>query len=501
MSQSLLLIRADAGPEIGTGHVMRCLAVAQKWQDAGGTAVFATTEEVSGVERRLASEGFAVERIAAQPSTHEDAVLTGKLASHLNAAFTVLDGYRFGADYQRSLKDSGQKVLIIDDYGHAEHYFADFVLDQNSNATGDFYRNREPETQLLLGSQYVLLRREFRAWREWRRDCPETARKLLVTMGGADPGNVTLRIIQALKEVQVEGLETTVLVGPANPYWATLEGAVRGETSIRLVHNVANVPNEMARADIAIIAAGGTLWELLFMGNAVLSYSRNQIHSRILSDLASQGAANWLGDVDDLDEERLAQHITHVAGHRSCRERMSTSARRVVDGMGVNRVLHAMGVEASGAPEMVRMVAVSANEKDEFLRMALQHFSELNPEFRAHPDWTEHYFDTIQSNSGYFLRWIMSGNERAGFILFGIEKHRFLPRQTGMIYELYVTPAQRRKGIARLCARQAIAELRSFSPSKIQLETVEGNEKANALWQSMGFRRVAERFVLQDGEA
>jgi ribosomal protein S18 acetylase RimI-like enzyme len=94
---------------------------------------------------------------------------------------------------------------------------------------------------------------------------------------------------------------------------------------------------------------------------------------------------------------------------------------------------------------------------------------------------------------------MMSGRERAGFMLYGIENHRFLPRTTGMIYEVYVAPQHRRKGIARICARQAIAELRSFCPSKLQLETVEGNEKANSLWQSMGFRRVSERFVLQDG--
>jgi UDP-2,4-diacetamido-2,4,6-trideoxy-beta-L-altropyranose hydrolase len=500
MSQNLLLIRADAGSEIGTGHVMRCLALAQAWQDAGGQAVFATTAEVSGVEQRLSSEGFAVERIAAQPSTRDDAALTGRLARDLSATFTVLDGYRFGAEYQRSLKDSGQKILFIDDYGHAEHYFADYVLDQNSNANEEFYRNREPNAQLLLGTEYVLLRREFRAWREWKRDFPETARKLLVTLGGADPGNITLRIIQALKRVRVEGLETTVLVGAANPYWATLGSAARGDTSIRLVHNVANVPNEMARADVAIIAAGGTLWELLFMGNSVVSYSRNQIHSRILSDLAGRGAVHWLGDVDDLDEERLAQHITHVAGHRVCRERMSKSARGVVDGMGVNRVCQALGIQASGSSDAVRMVAVSASEKDEFLCMARQHFSELNPEFTPHPDWTQDYFASIQSNSAHYLRWIMRASERAGFILFGIEKHRFLPRQTGMIYELYVAPAHRRKGVARRCARQAIAELRSFNPSKIQLETVEGNAKANALWRSMGFSRVAERYVLQELE-
>jgi len=93
----------------------------------------------------------------------------------------------------------------------------------------------------------------------------------------------------------------------------------------------------------------------------------------------------------------------------------------------------------------------------------------------------------------------MDGTERAGFILFGMERHRFLPRETGVIYDLYVAPEYRKKGIAHRCAGQAIAELRSLGPRKIQLETVEGNGNARALWSSLGFEKVADRFVLQEG--
>ena len=499
MLERLLLIRADAGPEIGTGHVMRCLALAQGWQDSGGHALFAITAEIPAIEQRLASEGFRIERIGAKPGSVDDAAVTGELASRLNASLTVLDGYCFGAEYQRSLKKAGQKILKIDDHGQAENYFSDLVLDQNTGAAEEFYRNREAYTQLLLGPQYALLRREFRAWREWTRGFSATACKLLVTLGGADPGNMTLRIVEALKKIQMDGLEATVLVGAANPNLAEIEAAARGNPSIRLLRSIPNVPYEMARADIAIIAAGGTLWELLFMGNCVLSYSRNPIQADVLSGLADHGALNWLGPVNEFDEERLVQQITHVSTQRACRERMSAKARAMVDGMGVHRVLQAVGVDLSDSAHTVRLIAVSASDKEEFMRMALQHFSELNPEFTPHVDWSDCYFETIQSTPSYCLRWMMDGNERAGFILFGIEPHRFLPRQTGMIYEVYVAPAHRRKGIARLCARQAIAEMRAFCPSKLQLETVDGNEKANALWQSMGFRRVSERFVLQDG--
>jgi ribosomal protein S18 acetylase RimI-like enzyme len=142
------------------------------------------------------------------------------------------------------------------------------------------------------------------------------------------------------------------------------------------------------------------------------------------------------------------------------------------------------------------MVPVSAAERDEFLKMAEQHFRELNPEFVPHTDWIASYFEGIQNNRNYSLRWIVTDGQRAGFILFGTEKHRFLPRTTGNIFEVYVSPSHRRRGLAGECARLAIAELEKLGSSKIQLEVVEGNQGARALWLSLGFCKVSERYTL-----
>src|SRR5579864_50733 len=136
------------------------------------------------------------------------------------------------------------------------------------------------------------------------------------------------------------------------------------------------------------------------------------------------------------------------------------------------------------------------SEKREFMEMALNHFRELNPAFKPASDWQTCYFESIQNNPNYSLCWILADGVRAGFVLYGIEPHRFLPRRTGAIYELYVSPEYRRKGIARSCAEIVITELWKSSPSKIQLEVVEGNEAALGLWNSLGFDKVSERFTL-----
>jgi len=145
---------------------------------------------------------------------------------------------------------------------------------------------------------------------------------------------------------------------------------------------------------------------------------------------------------------------------------------------------------------MVSMVPIIEADAEEFLGMSVRHFSELNPAFVPQTDWKQGYFPGILSNPNYCLRWIVSEGRKAGFILFGVEDHRFLPRKTGAIYEIYVLPEFRRRGLARACALDAIRELWAHSPSKIQLEVVEGRTEAAALWKSLGFHKVTERFVL-----
>ena len=150
---------------------------------------------------------------------------------------------------------------------------------------------------------------------------------------------------------------------------------------------------------------------------------------------------------------------------------------------------------------MMHMLSIAASEQDDFLAMAANHFSELNASFVPQVDWKEHYFKTIMANPQYFLRWIVCDQQRAGFILFGIERHRFLPRTTGAIYELYVVPEFRRRGVAKKCAIDAIRELWTHAPSKIQLEVIDGRVAAAALWRSLGFQKVTDRYVLSGSGA
>ncbi len=238
-----LLLRTEASVAIGTGHVMRCLALAQAWQDAGGHAVFAMASCTDPLERRLRFEGFETARASVQVGSPADASETARLAHKHDAAWVVVDGYEFGSEYQANLKSRGLKVVFVDDNGHAAHYSADLVLNQNIHASEALYSNREASTRLLLGPEFAMLRREFVAWRNWKRETPVVGRKVLLTMGGSDPDNITRRVIEAIEQVDIEELRVIAVAGGNNPHLASLASSVAGSRhGFQILSNVTNMP-------------------------------------------------------------------------------------------------------------------------------------------------------------------------------------------------------------------------------------------------------------------
>src|SRR5579862_2845260 len=180
-----LLIRADANSVIGTGHVMRCLALAQAWQDAGGTVAFACADLPEALVQRLWTERCELHRFeSARESSREacDIQETLRIANQVRPQWLVLDGYDFGPSYQLAVRDSRWRLLFVDDDWRHERYHADVLLNQNAGASPALYASRKTAARLLLGCRYVMLRREFRAQPQYEpRSGGQTISKFLVT--------------------------------------------------------------------------------------------------------------------------------------------------------------------------------------------------------------------------------------------------------------------------------------------------------------------------------
>jgi len=340
MPPGTLIIRADASVAMGTGHVMRCLALAQAWQDTGGNSIFAMTETTPAIKQRVGAEKFELSPITSSPASRQDAEQLVKLAGIHHTDWVVVDGYQFDVEYQRVLKAAGLRVLVIDDGGQCGAYCADFVLDQSLGATEELYKNCEAYTQLMLGTSYVMLRQEFAPWRSWQRESATVAQRLLVTIGGSDPDGLTSRVIEALPAIGSPALEVTMVVGGSNSCLTGLESlAENSPLKVDLLRDPASMPRLMAQSDLAVICAGGTLWELLYMGCPSLSYARDAVQGQVTARLDAMGAVRDLGSVMKFEVSEFAVAVAELAASRSRREEMAKIGRTIVDGDGARRVL------------------------------------------------------------------------------------------------------------------------------------------------------------------
>jgi UDP-2,4-diacetamido-2,4,6-trideoxy-beta-L-altropyranose hydrolase len=338
-----IFIRADASVEIGTGHIMRCLALAQAWQDDGGKAYFLSAEITPALMQRLKKEGIQLIRLNVSDTYEKDIKQMLFIGHKKKPDWIVLDGYHFNSDYQKAVKNAGIKLLCIDDYGTSDHYYADIVLNQNISADEALYQRREDYTQLLLGTQYVLLRKEFWQWCNLERAIPKVANKILVTMGGSDPNKVTLKIIEAIELLKEPILEIIVLIGPSNPNVSTVKNAIlHSPCSMICVENAINMPELMAWADVALTAGGSTCWELAYMGvpAAITILADNQ--EDISGGLEQKFAAYNLGYFNSLSNEKIVKAVKDLVYNRRERLTMSTNAKRMVDGYGRKRVIGKM---------------------------------------------------------------------------------------------------------------------------------------------------------------
>jgi UDP-2,4-diacetamido-2,4,6-trideoxy-beta-L-altropyranose hydrolase len=342
MAGDNILFRCDASTPIGSGHVMRCLALAKAWQTVGGRACFLTAETIAALDARFADEGLQHERFVVESGTLEDADETAVWARRLGARWVVVDGYRFGPDYIRRLKISGVRVLVFDDHARFDFYEADVVLNQNIDAKAESYRHAA-STQLLLGADYILLRPEFLVERP-RKEIAAMARRLLITMGGSDSENVTSTVVRALPRLGSE-FEATVVVGGGSPHYDSLRALVEelfgtvSQPKIRLVRSSANMAPLMREADVAIAAAGGTCWELAFLGVPAILITLSRDQEANAAAISRAGAALSLGWHANLSQREIGDAIRNLMNNVDSRRAMSERGQKLVDGRGAARVV------------------------------------------------------------------------------------------------------------------------------------------------------------------
>jgi UDP-2,4-diacetamido-2,4,6-trideoxy-beta-L-altropyranose hydrolase len=276
-----LLVRADSSSRIGSGHVMRTLALAQAAKDAGHEVAYAAFSMLDGPAARLRSEGIDLHLIDATAGSDADLSAILALVSSLRADRVIVDGYDFDARWDDAFAAANLGLLRVDDIADQPAYRARWLLNQNPYAARADYPADSP-SRFLLGADYLMLRREFRRAERPRRDLAARPRRILVTFGGADPGHHSLPAVAALQPLLGADGEILVLLGSGYTGPAIPEG-----DGLSVLRDVTDMPALLASVDAAIAAAGSTVYELAWMQVPALLVQTAPNQARIADYLAS----------------------------------------------------------------------------------------------------------------------------------------------------------------------------------------------------------------------
>jgi UDP-2,4-diacetamido-2,4,6-trideoxy-beta-L-altropyranose hydrolase len=372
--------RVDASLHMGSGHVMRCLTMADALRAQGAECHFISRAHPGHLIEVIHQRGYSVNSLAAPPeqvraaikniaikvpdvqpnqqsepahtawlgSTWQtDATDTAAVLANLQPDWLVVDHYALDQCWEDAVAPHYKKLMVIDDLADRPHR-CDLLLDQNLGRQPQDYGGLvPPDCQVLTGPHYALLRPEFAALRPYslqRLQAPPALRQLLITMGGVDQPNATGQVLQALKTCALPAdCRITVVMGLTAPWLANVQQlAAQMPWPSDVVVNVTNMAQRMADSDLAIGAVGSTSWERCCLGLPTLMVvlAKNQQPSALALEAAQ--AARLVGTVGDIATQ-LPLAIAELIASDGLSQ-MSVAASAVTDGLGIKKVLHAIGV-------------------------------------------------------------------------------------------------------------------------------------------------------------
>ena len=338
-----IAIRTDASIRIGSGHVARCLALAEALRDRAATVEFVCRERSGHLCDAIADRGFAVHRLPPEPEyPADDADETmAALSAERRVDWLVVDHYALGAEWERRLRPRAERILAIDDLADRDHD-ADLLLDQNYFAdAGARYRGRvPPHCGLLLGPRYAPLRPEFARARAQLRRRDGMVRRVLVCFGGADEHNFTAAALTALARFALERVD--VVVGRSNPHADAIAAFCGAMPQVRLWHPADNMAELMAAADLSIGAGGGMNWERACLGLPSLVFAAADNQSPVIAALLAGGLALGRAAVAAPDAQTIEAALRVACAAPALVQGLATRSAALTDGRGADRVAAAM---------------------------------------------------------------------------------------------------------------------------------------------------------------
>ena len=355
-----IAIRTDSSLQIGTGHVMRCLTLADVLSDRGAQITFICRPQAGDLLDMICQRGHAVKTLGpvdglltapTEPTYAQwlgtdwasDSEQTKQVLEHQVVEWLIVDHYALDYRWERALRPHTQRIMVIDDLANRQHE-CDLLLDQNlGRHTRDYIGLFSRNSQTLIGPEYALLRPEFAVWRDkslLRRVMPHL-KKLLITMGGVDQVNATSQVMDALTSCDLPfDLSIIVVMGLRAPWIGEVQARVATmPRPTKVLVGVNNMAQLMAESDLCISAAGGTSWECCCLGlpaiQLVLADNQKEINV----------ALDTSGSVITVNLEKLQAELPGLIKKMNSPDvlgALSISAAAVCDGKGAIKAVQCM---------------------------------------------------------------------------------------------------------------------------------------------------------------
>ena len=504
---TLIAFRADASLQIGSGHVVRCLTLADELRSQGAECHFVCREHPGHLCDVIEERGFKVHRLPLDAqetgslnldtdcalwlgtSWQQDAASCATIFAKHPPACLVVDHYALDHRWETSVMaglGATPRLLVIDDLADRRHV-ADLLLDQNLGRTEEDYKGLVPETsRLLVGPHYAMLRPEFREWRERslsRRTEQSKLKRLLINLGGVDKDNITGQILGQLNACNLpDDLEIEVVMGATAPWRdAIIAQAEAMRWVTRVAVNADDIARRMAEADLAIGAAGSTAWERCCLGLPTMIVILADNQHGIAEALAENGAASIL-DLPNLGVS-LSTWLIKLA-EPEILSRISGQAAELVDGQGVGRVR--LEIQHLDNPRLRAM-----QEFDLERVLAWRN----HPEIRRHMytqrpiPLEEHraWFEHVRKDSQRHLLIYEQNQNPSGFVSLAIED----VQECTAVWGFYLAPeAPRGSGLVLgQCTLHYAFNILGLR--KLYGEVLAGNERSQKFHQKLGFRHEA----------
>ena len=344
MTQKNLFIRVDSGLDVGLGHVMRCFALAEFIKNMNFNVYFISKKIKGNISRNIENNGYRVFHLdsklikSSKPNWKIDALKTSKIIQRFKNQKNLLlvDNYGLSEKWETTLKSIVDKIVVIDDFSNRSHN-CNLFIDQNLHTSKKKINKKIPKNcKKLLGPKYALLRKEFILSRKIVKKRSGKINRILISFGGSDEKNQTLKVLKAIKKLAKEKINVDVIVGEPNKNKIKIKkicSKIENSTYYQQTENIAKIMN---KADLAIGAGGIITWERCCLGlpSIVSTVSRNQ--NELTKTIANKNCIVNLGNCEGLTPVDYSNAIKNMNDKIICN--MSSDCMKIVDGNGCYRV-------------------------------------------------------------------------------------------------------------------------------------------------------------------